>query len=174
MLLIYPRAQKMDGGVEGGARWTSKYGSVGCSIIGYAKKYGYDYVKDGHTERVAVEGRILPLKGRILHDDRKPLSRWLRVQDRYQVLEADKLRTGDTAHLYLPDRIRNLIQAYAGSPDETLRHASFRCANTSDRLMDAWVSGIHRGSEIPDIRPLDRSVDNLQLGLLRAYLRNHE
>ena len=34
MLFVYPRGQKMDGGVEGGAEWTSKYGSVGCSIIG--------------------------------------------------------------------------------------------------------------------------------------------
>ena len=33
LLFVYPRGQEMTGGVEGGAKWTSKYGSVGCSIV---------------------------------------------------------------------------------------------------------------------------------------------
>lgn len=56
MLFVYPRGQKMDGGVEGGATWTSKYGSVGCSVIGYAKQHGFDFVKDGHTDGINEKG----------------------------------------------------------------------------------------------------------------------
>ena len=56
MLFVYPRGQEMDGGVDGGAKWTSKYGSVGCSVIGYAKKYGFDFVKDGHTDGINEKG----------------------------------------------------------------------------------------------------------------------
>src|SRR2546428_1996627 len=32
------------------------------------------YVQDGHTQRVAIEGRVVTLDSRILNDDRKPLS----------------------------------------------------------------------------------------------------
>lgn len=54
-LFIFPRGQKLDGGVgKESAEWTSKYGSVCCSIIPYAKKYGFDLndgVADGMNEK---------------------------------------------------------------------------------------------------------------------------
>ena len=57
MVFVYPRGQKMDGGIEGSLKWTSKYGSVGCSISPYAsKKYGFDLVKDGHTDGINEKG----------------------------------------------------------------------------------------------------------------------
>ena len=49
------------------------------------------YRDEGHGHRVQVEGRILPLRSVIYHDDRKPLDRWLREQDRYARLEAELL-----------------------------------------------------------------------------------
>ena len=55
-LFIYPRGIEMDGGVEDGLKWTSKYGSVGCSIIGYAQKYGYDFAKDCHSDGINEKG----------------------------------------------------------------------------------------------------------------------
>ncbi len=57
MVFVYPRGQKMDGGVAGGLQWTSKYGSVGCSISPYAsRKYGFDLVTDGHTDGINEKG----------------------------------------------------------------------------------------------------------------------
>ena len=65
------------------------------------------YVQDGHTQRIAVTGEIGDLKAHILHDDRKPLERWLRSQIYYTQLEARKFSESD-APLKLPDRIRKM------------------------------------------------------------------
>ena len=64
------------------------------------------YLQDGHTQRVTVDGAVLSLRSRILHDDRKPLSDWLRSQDRYTVLEAAKLVTLGWRRLGWKDRLR--------------------------------------------------------------------
>ena len=66
------------------------------------------YEDDGHGHRIAVDGLVVALKGRILHDDRKSLSRWLREQARYSAAEARKLTTVDRSALSLQDRIRKL------------------------------------------------------------------
>jgi penicillin V acylase-like amidase (Ntn superfamily) len=85
MLFVYPRGQKMDGGVDGGVEWTSRYGSVGCSVIGYAKRYGFDFVKDGHTDGINEKGLAVHLlyleeTEYAAPDDRPTLSylRWTR------------------------------------------------------------------------------------------------
>jgi len=49
------------------------------------------FVQDGHTEKLRIAGPVIPLKNRLLHDDRKSLERWLQSQSRYQVAEAEKL-----------------------------------------------------------------------------------
>jgi glycosyltransferase involved in cell wall biosynthesis len=49
------------------------------------------YRQEGHAHRVQIDGAILPLRGIIYHDDRKPLSRWLDAQRRYAADEADYL-----------------------------------------------------------------------------------
>lgn len=61
---------------------------------------------DGHTQKVRVEGPSGRLESRILHDDRKPLERWLRNQYRYARREAEKLTSTPASELTLPDRIR--------------------------------------------------------------------
>jgi len=66
------------------------------------------YVQGGHTQRVVIDGRIEDLTGRIDHDDRKPLSRWLASQQRYAKLEADYLLAARRADLGRADRIRLL------------------------------------------------------------------
>src|SRR5688572_30281874 len=43
------------------------------------------YENEGHGHRVRINGLVEPLRGKIDHDDRKPLSRWLRSQDSYFV-----------------------------------------------------------------------------------------
>ena len=64
------------------------------------------YQQDGHTHKVVPEGRIENLSAPILHDDRKPFSRWLEAQSRYTRLEAEKLLSSDPGSLSWTDRIR--------------------------------------------------------------------
>jgi glycosyltransferase involved in cell wall biosynthesis len=66
---------------------------------------GYD--QDGHTQRLSLAGRRrVLLREAILHDDRKSFGRWLENQEKYAVLEADKLRHADPRELGWPDRLR--------------------------------------------------------------------
>lgn len=70
------------------------------------RRAGASYEQDGHTQKISVSGKVEPLQGRILHDDRKPLSQWLRSQIRYTQLEANKLLTTDDIEVSSSDRIR--------------------------------------------------------------------
>jgi glycosyltransferase involved in cell wall biosynthesis len=65
-----------------------------------------NYIQDGHTQRVALDGRVEELRAPLLHDDRKPLRRWFESQKRYTKLEAQKLRAADPAELSPLDRMR--------------------------------------------------------------------
>ncbi len=68
---------------------------------------GAAYEQDGHTQRLSLQGRkTAMLRHPIIHDDRKPLPRWLESQRKYAVLEADKLAATPDAELNLPDRLR--------------------------------------------------------------------
>lgn len=67
------------------------------------------YEQDGHTQRVRVDGTVTPLRARICHDDRKPLSHWLGAQARYMELEAVKLTTAASGSLGIADRLRRWI-----------------------------------------------------------------
>lgn len=67
---------------------------------------GAGFVQDGHLERNTIEGGVGSLTARILHDDRKPMDRWLEAQHRYQAREADKLRAARWSELSWPDRVR--------------------------------------------------------------------
>ena len=64
------------------------------------------YEQDGHTQTLRINGTTGSLRGRILHDDRKPLSQWLWAQDRYARLEAEKLLTVEAGKLRRQDRLR--------------------------------------------------------------------
>lgn len=65
--------------------------------------------QDGHCQRARVRGTVRELSGRIHHDDRKSLSRWLNSQAGYMQLEADKLERAPKSELALIDRMRRLI-----------------------------------------------------------------
>lgn len=68
---------------------------------------GAVYEQDGHTQRLSTHGRkTTMLTHPIIHDDRKPLTRWLESQRKYAVLEAGKLAAASKAELNLPDRLR--------------------------------------------------------------------
>lgn len=64
------------------------------------------YVDDGHTQDLVLLGPCGTLSAPILHDDRKPLSRWLWAQERYLKLEVTKLRATPDAQLSRVDRLR--------------------------------------------------------------------
>lgn len=67
------------------------------------------YVQDGHTQRLKVDGVCGWLTSRVLHDDRKPISRWLVDQVRYSAQEAQHLNETPISALSMPDRIRRGI-----------------------------------------------------------------
>ena len=64
------------------------------------------YIDDGHTQLLECDGSIGQLRQPLLHDDRKPLNRWLDNQKNYISLEADKLLHEEITQLPLADRIR--------------------------------------------------------------------
>jgi len=64
------------------------------------------YFNDGHAHRLAVEGEVGAYQSYILHDDRKPLSRWLSNQDGYSVKECTKLMEESGGKLPLSGKIR--------------------------------------------------------------------
>jgi glycosyltransferase involved in cell wall biosynthesis len=67
------------------------------------------YEDEGHGHRVRVGGKVESLTSFIDHDDRKPLSRWIREQDRYTMVEARHLIQASPAHLTLQDKIRRQV-----------------------------------------------------------------
>jgi len=64
------------------------------------------FVQDGHTEKLRIDGPVVKLRNRLLHDDRKSLERWLQSQSRYQAIEAEKLTTRPWSELGWADRLR--------------------------------------------------------------------
>jgi glycosyltransferase involved in cell wall biosynthesis len=64
------------------------------------------YIEDGHAHRVEVAGQSGYLSGHIYHDDRKSLSRWLQSQDKYLIIEAQKLINTPSHQLSFGDRLR--------------------------------------------------------------------
>ena len=64
------------------------------------------FVADGHTEKLRIDGPVVPRANRLLHDDRKSLERWLQSQSRYQAIEAEKLIARPWSELGWADRLR--------------------------------------------------------------------
>lgn len=75
-------------------------------VVALFRRRGAGYVQDGHTQRVRVSGQVLRLRGRMVHDDRKSLQRWLTSQANYSRLEADRLIATPWTDLSLRQRIR--------------------------------------------------------------------
>jgi glycosyltransferase involved in cell wall biosynthesis len=65
------------------------------------------YIDDGHTQLLRVRGKVELLSNYILHDDRKSLKHWLWAQNRYAVLEVEKLMQSAPQTLGWADRLRN-------------------------------------------------------------------
>jgi glycosyltransferase involved in cell wall biosynthesis len=91
-----------------------------------------EYIQDGHTQRVSVNGRVEELRSPLLHDDRKPLRRWFESQKRYTKLEAQKLRAANPAELSFPDRMRRW-------PLVVPPLALFYCLVVRAGIFDGWA-----------------------------------
>ncbi len=64
------------------------------------------FIQDGHTQRWETNDRMVLLSQAIEHDDRKSVARWIRNQQNYMRLEAEKLLTSRNADLRMQDRLR--------------------------------------------------------------------
>ena len=64
------------------------------------------YHDEGHGHRVVVQGEVAPLALPLLHDDRKPLERWLGSQQKYLRIEAANLLGTPSRRLSWVDRLR--------------------------------------------------------------------
>lgn len=64
------------------------------------------YVDDGHTQRIKVDGSSAWLDNKLIHDDRKSMDRWLLSQRKYAKLEAEKLSTTEQHQLSSRDKMR--------------------------------------------------------------------
>lgn len=89
------------------------------------------YVQDGHTQLLQIPGRAEFLRTFILHDDRKPLSRWFVSQDHCAKLEVAKLEATPSASLRWQDRARSWMIV---APILTF----FYCLFFKGLILDGW------------------------------------
>jgi glycosyltransferase involved in cell wall biosynthesis len=92
---------------------------------------GGHYVNDGHAHQFVPQRRTLTMAAPILHDDRKPLSRWLASQERYLQQECDKLLSTPRQQLSRTDRLRlrHVVAPFA---------AFLFCLLVRRGLLDGW------------------------------------
>jgi len=83
-------------------------GSIYPPVTVLYRRMQASYSQDGHTQRVSVAGSVMDLKGTLMHDDRKPLGRWLRSQQRYMRLEAEKISEAAWRDIGWADRLRKM------------------------------------------------------------------
>ncbi len=72
----------------------------------FFKKESCIYYDDGHAHRLQINGDTGNFRNRILHDDRKSLSRWLNSQSKYSIQETDKLLSTPNGQLSFLSKIR--------------------------------------------------------------------
>ncbi|NCJ07641.1 glycosyltransferase [Synechococcales cyanobacterium C] len=89
------------------------------------------YYDDGHTQLLQVIGQSSYLRSPMFHDDRKPLSDWLRAQRRYMVLESVKLSNTSASQLNIGDKVRKtkILAPFA---------VLFYCLFFKGGLFDGW------------------------------------
>jgi hypothetical protein len=68
----------------------------------------------GHTQAFAVDGPVYRFRAAVIHDDRKPLERWVAAQLRYAELEEGRLADGKAAGLGARLRRTGLAAPFVG------------------------------------------------------------
>ena len=98
------------------------------------RKARCNYYDEGHTQRLAVTGLTRQLSGPVYHDDRKPLSDWMRAQDRYATIEARHLLATPVAQLNFSRSIAT--KDFLGRATDVFLSAF--CTGTAPR----WLAGV--------------------------------
>jgi len=107
------------------------------------------YVQDGHAHKLEFDGLSLCLNGYIIHDDRKPLGRWLEAERKYARKEVEKLLGNPGRARTLADRLRTWIWPAAPA-------AFFYTLLVKGCLFDGWPGWFYA---------LQRTYAELQLSL---------
>lgn len=125
------------------------------------------YEDDGHTQRVRIDGQTGWLSSYILHDDRKPLSRWLSSQDRYMLSEVEKLRQTPNEQLGKVDLIRrNKVLA----PFILL----FYCLIIQRGILDGWAGWYYALQRmLAETLLAIRLIEDEQLDSQAPHIVNH-
>lgn len=84
-------------------------GSLYPPVVVLFRKDRASYRQEGHAHRVVLDGDIENLAGRMLHDDRKSISQWLKTQDIYMQQEEPVLAGQRWSALNTPDLLRRLL-----------------------------------------------------------------
>ncbi|MEM6822327.1 MAG: glycosyltransferase family 2 protein [Verrucomicrobiota bacterium] len=77
--------------------------------IVFFRKGSIRYENDGHGHRAVALDRHSALRSPIIHDDRKPMSRWLKSQKGYASQEAQKITSSPFKNLPFQDKLRALM-----------------------------------------------------------------
>lgn len=93
------------------------------------------FYMDGHTHRARLSGEARTLREKIIHDDRKPFSRFVERQRRYMRDEAAKIRRGEG--LNWAGRIRKLRVV---APFAVLVHTLFGRRLILDGIPGLWYT----------------------------------
>jgi glycosyltransferase involved in cell wall biosynthesis len=105
-------------------------------LVALYRRTAAHYVQEGHTQRVVVNGEIGQLRGRIHHDDRKPLDRWLSSQGKYALQEAELLLSTPWGSLKLQDKLRRMIVV-------TPWLVPLYCLTVGRGLLDGWAGAFY-------------------------------
>ncbi len=85
------------------------HGTLYPPVVSLYRRAAGCYRQDGHTQRLVLSGEVGELNQPALHDDRKPLARWLQSQVRYAELECALLQAKCWRELGWADRLRKLV-----------------------------------------------------------------
>lgn len=67
------------------------------------------FQKDGHKEKLIFKGKIEKLKSYVMHYDKKHYKTWILNQEKYAVIESEKIFSANFNTLSTPDKIRKFI-----------------------------------------------------------------
>ncbi len=193
-LFVYPRGIAMDGGTDKNpVKWTSKYGSLGNSVYGYAQKHGFgihDTVTDGINEK-GLTVHLLYLEGTEYEgpDDRPTLSymRWCRyLLDNFATVKEavegiQKVRVvpvpfgGEKLGLHLamedPSGDSAIIEYINGN--EVIYHGKQYTVMTNDPAYNVQIENVKRYSGFGGDEPLPGTVEGDDRFVRLAHYAKH-
>ncbi len=113
------------------------------------RRGAFEIWQDGHTQRVRLHDRVLRLRARLIHDDRKNLNRFIDRQKVYMRREAEKLRGTPWRQLPLSGRMRKLrvvspflVLPYVLFAKRTILDGSAGLRYAYERFLAEWILSI--------------------------------